>query len=216
MKTYKKRCLIVVIILTTMSFNIQACNNVDKPVLQNTENTTIEKTETNDTDEIKSETNNQTESETSSNSESGFDASKTITENIDILNSILETKFGECFSLSTIEDYEKAGQSDWTLILGDSKVGIDTDTWKYGYDSDSDESKYMDAILITFIFFYGEEMGNSLWLLTGDLLDGGADESLYGFTHDGGQTIYKNGNIAIYEPGNNGNFYIWLTPEGLK
>jgi len=128
-----------------MSFNIQACNNVDKPVLQNTENTTIEKTETND-----------------------------------------------------------------------SKVGIDTATWKYGYDSDSDESKYMDAILITFIFFYGEEMGNSLWLLTGDLLDGGADESLYGFTHDGGQAIYKNGNIAIYEPGSNDNFYIWLTPEGLK
>ena len=199
-----------------MSFNMQACDNVDKPVLQNTKNTTIKKTETNDTDEIKSETNTQKEDEISSNSESGFDSSKTITENIDILNSILETRFEKRFSLSTIEDYEKAGQSDWTLILGDNKVGIDTATWKYGYDSDSDESMYMDAILITFIFFYGEEMGNSLWLLTGDLSDGGADESLYGFTHDGGLAIYKNGNTATYEPGSNDNFYIWLTPEDLK
>lgn len=71
----------------------------------------------------------------------------------------------------------------------------------------------MDAILTTFIFFYGEEMGNSLWLLTGDLVDDGADEALYGFTHEGGRAIYKNGDSATYEPGNNDNFYIWLTPN---
>lgn len=212
MITHKKRGLIVVTLII-MSFSIQACST-DKTVLKNTESTDSEKAETNDTGEMRDETNNQTESETSSNNESVFDTSKTMTENIDILNGILETKYGKRLSLSTIEEYEQVGQSDWTLILGDGKVAIDTATWKYDYDADSDEGKYMDAILTTFIFFYGEEMGNSLWLLTGDLMDGGADESLYGFTHEGGQAIYKNGDTAAYLPGNNDNFYIWLTPSG--
>jgi hypothetical protein len=72
----------------------------------------------------------------------------------------------------------------------------------------------MDAILSTFTFFCGEDMGNSLWLLTGDLLDDGADETLYGFVHDGSQAVYKNGNVAAYEPGNSkSTMYIWLTPS---
>lgn len=205
MKKHKKRGLVVVI-LVIMSFIIQAYSNNDKAIPQNTESAVI-KTE-------KDDTSAQTQSETIPNSESSFDCSKTMIENINILNSMLEAKYGNCLSLFTKEDYEKTGQSDWILILGEDKVAIDTATWKYGYDPDSDDGKYMDAILTTFIFFYGEEMGNSLWLLTGDLIDGGADESLYGFTHDGGKAIYKNGDTATYDLGNNDNFYIWLTPNG--
>lgn len=230
MKTYKKKGLIVGI-LTTISFSIQACNNLDKSTSQNKESSTIETVsietptietptiealETKNNDQIESETNSQIENEISPDSELRFDFSQTMTENIDILNSMLETKFGKQFSLSTIEDYEEAGPSDWTIILRDGKVAIDTGTWKYDYDLDSDDSQYMEAILTTFIFFYGQEMGNSLWLLTGDLVDGGADETLYGFKHEGGQANYKNGNSATYEPGNYDNFYIWLTPEDLK
>jgi hypothetical protein len=68
--------------------------------------------------------------------------------------------------------------------------------------------------LSTFTFFCGEDMGNSLWLLTGDLLDGGADETIYGFVHNGSQAVYKNGNVAAYGLGNNkSTMYIWLTPS---
>lgn len=56
-------------------------------------------------------------------------------------------------------------------------------------------------------------MGKSLWLLTSDLLDGGVDETLYGFEHDGSRVVYKNGNVAAYEPSSKGNLYIWLTPS---
>lgn len=200
-KIHKKRGLVVATLII-MSLSIEACNNADKVVMENTESAITEKVQINETD-----------NETNLEKELAFDSSKTITENIEILNNILETKYGKSFLVSTREEYEEAGQSDWTLILAEDKVGIDTATWRYDYDSDSYEDNYMDALLTTFIFFYDEEMGSSLWSLTGDLIDDGADETVYGFTHDGGRVIYKNGDIATYEPSDNDNFYIWLTPN---
>lgn len=169
MKILHKRALSIVLLII-ISLNIQACNNLDKAVLQNTENRLDEKTEINELDERKDKIGNQTESETISNSEFGFDSSKTMAENIDILNSILESQLGNHFSVSTIEEYENAGPADGTLLLGED-------------------------------------------LLSGDLNDGGADESLYGFIHDGGKAIYKDGSTAAYQPGSYDNFYVWLTPE---
>lgn len=200
MKKYLRRGLIVVLLMG-LSFNTPVCNKDNNVGVPNTENT-----ETIDLEETKNEAN--------SDSESVYNSSKTLAENIDILNNILETKYGKRLRISTAEDYETAGQSDWTLILEGNRVGIDTSTWKFHYDSNSDDSKYMDAILSTFTFFCGEEMGNSLWLLTGDLLDGGADETIYGFVHKGSQAVYKNGNVAAYGLGNNkSTMYIWLTPS---
>lgn len=230
MKVYKKRCLIV-IILIIMSFGIQACNKSDKSVSQETGNMNTENTEEQSsesivaektnvstktkkmgTDKMKSETSSQKKKKPLPNSKPAYDSSKSMKSNISILNGILKTKYGKRFSLSTMEVYEKAGQSDWSLISRKNKVAIDTATWKYGYKSNSDNGKYMDAILTTFIFFYGEEMGNALWLLTDDLLDGGADESLYGFTHKGGRVIHKSGHTATYESNKHDSFYLWLTP----
>lgn len=191
---YLKKSL-TAMILAVIFFNTPACNNV----LNNAEvsNTGMkEKT---------------TESETTSDKEVSYNKTKTLEENVDILNKMLEMKYGRRLKVSAEEDYETA---DWTLILKDNKVGIDTSTWKFNYDSDSDDGQYMDAILTTFTFFCGDEMGNSLWQLTGDLLDGGADETLYGFVHSGSQVTYKNGKVAAYESGNNqSTTYIWLTPN---
>jgi hypothetical protein len=206
MKKYLKRNLMAAL-LTVLSFNMLGCNKdnnrdvsdiVTTPITENTETINLE----------------ETKSDTNTDSELVYNSAKTLIENIDNLNTILESKYGKSLTISTIEEYEKTDRSDWVLVLEDNRVGIDTSTWKFDYDSNSDDSKYMDAILSTFIFFCGEEMGNSLWLLTGDLLDGGADETLYGFEHDGGQTIYKNGNIAAYEPGGSkGTIFLWLTPS---
>jgi hypothetical protein len=203
MKKYLKKSLMV-LFLMVLSFNTLACNKDNNVGVSNTGNT--QNTETIDLEETKNETN--------PDNELAYNTSKTLSENIDILNNTLETKYGKSLRISTAEDYEMAEQSDWTLVLEDNRVGIDTSTWKFDYDSNSDDSKYMDAILSTFTFFCGEDMGNSLWLLTGDLLDGGADETLYGFVHDGSQAVYKNGNVAAYEPGNSrSTMYIWLTPS---
>jgi hypothetical protein len=203
MKKYLKKSLMV-LFLMVLSFNTLACNKDNNVGVSNTGNT--QNTETIDLEETKNETN--------PDNELAYNTSKTLSENIDILNNTLETKYGKSLRISTAEDYEMAEQSDWTLVLEDNRVGIDTSTWKFDYDSNSDDSKYMDAILSTFTFFCGEDMGNSLWLLTGDLLDDGADETLYGFVHDGSQAVYKNGNVAAYEPGNSkSTMYIWLTPS---
>lgn len=203
MKKYLKRSLML-LFLVVLSFNTLACNKDNNVGVSNTGNTL--NTETIDLEETKNETN--------PDNELAYNTSKTLSENIDILSNTLETKYGKSLRISTAEDYEMAEQSDWTLVLEDNRVGIDTSTWKFDYDSNSDDSKYMDAILSTFTFFCGEDMGNSLWLLTGDLLDGGADETLYGFVHDGSQAVYKNGNVAAYEPSNSkSTMYIWLTPS---
>lgn len=198
---YLRRSLMV-LLLVVMLFNTLACNrenNADDS--NNTKSTKVNDLE-------------KTENDTNAGNKLAYNKSKSLEENANILNKILKERCGKSLTLSTTEDYEKAGQSDWTLVLEDNRVGIDTSTWKFDYDSNSDDSKYMDAILTTFTFFCGEEMGNSLWSLTGDLLDGGADETLYGFVHDGSQAIYKNGNIVTYESSNsNSTLYIMLTPS---
>lgn len=142
-----------------------------------------------------------------------YDKTKKLEENIQILNTILEKKYGRSFKIIALEDYEKGEPSDCTIVLKDKRVGIDTSTWKFDYNPDSDESKYMKAVLRFFTFMCGEDMGMSLWQLTGDLLDGGADETRYGFVHNGSQVTYKNGSAAIYESGiRQDTMYIWLTP----
>lgn len=163
-------------------FNILACSKDNDLDVSNTEVIPItENSETSDLEKI--------ESETMLENELVYVKSETLTENIDILNKTLEEEYGISFTVSSVEEYEKTNQSDWTLVLEDNRVGIDTATWKFDYESNSEESKYMDAILSTLIFFCGEQMGNSLWLLNGDLFDGGADETLYGFEHDGSQAV---------------------------
>ncbi len=142
-----------------------------------------------------------------------YDKTKELEENIHSLNTVLEKKYGKSFKILALEDYEKGEPSDWTIILKDKRVGIDTSTWKFDYNPDSDESKYMKAVLRFFTFICGEDMGMSLWQLTGDLLDGGADETRYGFVHNGSQVTYKNGSAAIYESGiSQDTMYIWLAP----
>ncbi|BCN31745.1 hypothetical protein [Anaeromicropila herbilytica] len=200
------------VLLMVMLFNTLGCNKVNKIDESNADST--ENAE--DINDIKSTKINdlkEAENDTNTGNELAYNKSKTLEENAKIMNRILEEKYGKSFTLSTDEDYVKAGQADWTLILKDNRVGIDTSTWKFDYDSNTDDGKYMDAILEAFSFFCGEEMGNSLWSLTGDLLDGGADETLYGFVHNGSKVIYKNGDIATFESGNNKSaMYIWLTP----
>ena len=217
MKKYLRKSL-VILSLMILAFNLLACNKNNNssmssakitPITESVDNSDIVKTESVDNGDIV-----KTESDLNPDSTLSYDNSKTLTENIDILNKSLETKYGKSLSVSTIEEYEKAGQADWTLVLDNNRIGIDIATWKFNYDSDSDEMKYMEAILSTFTFFCGEDMGNSLWKLTGDLLDGGADETIYGFEHDGSQIEYKNGNIVAYGPGNSeSTMYIWLTPN---
>lgn len=210
------KCLrrsLMVLLVVVMLFNTLACekeNNVD---VSNAD-ITDKMEDINNTKSAKINDLKETENDTNTGTELAYNKSKTLEENANILNKILEERYGKSLTLSTAEDYEKAGQTDWTLVLEDNRVGIDTSTWKFDYNPNSDDSKYMDAILATFTFFCGEEMGNSLWSLTGDLLDGGADETLYGFVHNGSQAIYKNGNIASYESVNNkSTMYIWLTPS---
>lgn len=156
----------------------------------------------------------QTENNANKDKQLYYNKTKTIEENIDILNNMLQNKYGKNFKVSALEDYEKTEPADWTIVIKDNRVGIDTSTWKFNYNPDSDDSKYMDAIIAFFTFFCGEEMGNSLWQLTGDLLDGGADETLYGFVHNGSQVSYKNGSEAVFESGISQNtMYVWLTPS---
>lgn len=203
MKIYLRRSLMI--LLMVLLFSTLACNKDYNVGTSNTKNTPITK---------KTETLEERKNKTNTDNELAYNSSKTLAENIDILNNSLKSIYGKNLTLSTVKDYEKNGQSDWTLVLEDNRVGIDISTWKFGDDINSSDSKYMDAILSTFTFFCGKEMGNSLWLLTNDLLDGGADETLYGFVHNGNQAVYKNGNEVAYEPGNNKNtMYIWLTPS---
>ena len=155
----------------------------------------------------------QTENDEGNGEQLYYDKTKELEENIRILNTVLEKKYGKSFKILALEDYEKGEPSDWTIVLKDKRVGIDTSTWKFDYNPDSDESKYMKAVLRFFTFICGEDMGMSLWQLTGDLLDGGADETRYGFVHNGSQVTYKNGSAAIYESGiSQDTMYIWLTP----
>lgn len=209
MKRYlrRNRMLLLMLILIILSFNTVSCNKANKTNASKPESTQI----TENPEPVQPDVTN---SESGSTDKLIYDSSKTVEDNIDILNKILKSKYGKTLSISAADDYEKAGPSDWTLILDSARIGIDTSTWKFNYASNSDDSKYMDAILKTFTFFCGEKMGKSLWLLTGDLLDGGAKEKLYGFEHDGGHVTYKNGNTAAYELGNNKTtMYIWLTPS---
>lgn len=201
-KNFIRRFAILLVVLLILL----VCNKSNKLGVPRKEFTPIaEGTEAKDYKKIKSNTN--------SDCELVYNASKTLLENIDILNKLLESNYDKSLTVSTTEEYSKIAPSDWILILKDNRVGIDIATWKYEYDANSDDSKYMDAILYTFIFLCGEEMGNSLWSLTGDLLDGGADETQYGFEHDGSQAVFKNGNVATYEADNTGTVYIWLTPS---
>lgn len=207
MKKYSKKSSVIILVMV-LAFNLLACNKNNNLKVANAEITPsiTESTSNNDLLKIESDMNLA--------SALSYDKSKNLTENIDILNKLLEKIYGKSLSISTMEDYEKASQTDWVLVLDNNRIGIDTATWKFGYDSHSNENKYMEAILSTFTFFCGEEMGDSLWRLTGDLLDGGADETVYGFVHNGSQIVYKNGNVAAYEVGNNkSTMYIWLTPS---
>ncbi len=136
---------------------------------------------------------NQTEADTTADTDKTlvYQPSKTLEENIEVLNKELEQKYGKRFQISREDDYEKAGKSDWTLVVDGSKVGIDTSTWKSDCQPGSEDSKYMEALLSAFTFFCKEEMGNSLWQLV----------------------TYKNGKEAAYELGKNGStMYLWLTP----
>ena len=219
---------IMVLLLAVMLFSVLACNRKNNVTVSNaniTDNANninntkstdvnIKETETDTETDTNTDSNTDTNTDTNTDSKLSYNKSKSTEENTNILNKILKERYEKSLNISTVEDYEKAGQSDWTLVLEDNRVGIDTATWKFDYDSNTDDSKYMDAILTSFTFFCGEEMGKSLWSLTGDLLDGGADETLYGFEHDGSQAIYKNGNIVAFESGNNKSImYIWLTPN---
>ncbi|GEM_PF-2022225 len=145
-----------------------------------------------------------------------YDPSRTMAENVVILNWLLETKYQRCLSISDAKQYEAAGKPGWTLVVDGDKVGFDTASWKYDYEPDSEEGLYMQAVLTTFIFYYGDEMGDALWRLAGDLLDGGADENEYGFKHNGGQVVYKDTRAAIFGyPDGDETFdtiYIWMTP----
>jgi competence protein ComGF len=213
---YLRRSLIV-FLLVVMLFTTLACNKENNRDVTNADKTDfaedINNTKSTEVNDL-NETENETENDTKAGNELAYNKSKSLVENANILNEKLQERYGKSLTLSSVEDYEKADQTDWILVFEDNRVGIDTSTWKFEYDSNSDDSKYMDAILATFTFFCGEEMGYSLWSLTGDLLDGGADETLYGFVHNGSQAIYKNGNIAAYESGENKSImYIWLTPS---
>lgn len=208
---------IMVLLLVVMLFSVLACNRKNNVAISNaniTDNANdINNTKSTDVNDLK-ETETDTNTDTNTDSKLSYNKSKSIEENINILNKILKERYEKSLNISTVEDYEKDDQSDWTLVLEDNRVGIDTASWKFDYDSNTDDSKYMDAILTSFTFFCGEKMGKSLWSLTSDLLDGGADETLYGFEHDGSQAIYKNGNIVAFESGNNKSImYIWLTPN---
>jgi hypothetical protein len=203
---YLRRSLMI-LLLVVMLFNTLACNRENNVGVSNADD--MNNTESEKVNDLK-----ETENNTNTGNDLTYNKSKTLVENANSLNKILNERYGKSLTLSTVEDYEKAGQTEWTLVLADNRVGIDTSAWKFDYDSNSNDSIYMEAILETFTFFCGEEMGNSLWSLTGDLLDGGADETIYGFVHNGSQAIYKNGNIAEYESVNNkSTMYIWLTPS---
>lgn len=203
MKPLRKQWMAAGIIII-VSMQSLACNNVNNSILlDTTAKVTVPLPETAGVPAI--------------NSESSYNSSETMAENIITLNRILNTKYQRCLSVSDAQEYENAGSPSWTLILDGDKVGFDTATLKYDYEPDSEYGKYMDAVLTTFIFYYGDEMGDSLWRLTGDLLDNGADETEYGFKYNGGQVVYKDTRVASFGyPSNNktsSTFYIWITPN---
>lgn len=146
-----------------------------------------------------------------------YDSRISLDENIEHLNTVLEAKTGERFSLASIDDYESGEARNWTLVIDGERAGIDLATWKIDAASDPSEKSYMDGILFAFTFFYGQEMGDSLWRLTGDLVDNGADETQYGFHHVGGEAVYKNGASATYGSSESSathtTMYVWITPE---
>lgn len=153
---------LMVLLLVVMLFNTLACNRGNNVAVSNAKDINNTKsTEVNDLEEAENDTN--------TGNKLAYNKSKSLVENVKILNKILKKRYGKSLTLSTLEAYEKADQTDWTLVLDNNRVGIDTSTWKINYASNSDDSKYMNAILTTFTFFCGEDMGNSLWSLTGDL-----------------------------------------------
>ena len=203
---YLKKGLAAVV-LVMIIFNTLACNS------RHTESDGSSYDDGDNTGVLVINNMEQTENDADNGEQLYYDKTKELEENIRILNSVLEKEYGKSFKISALEDYEKGEHSDWTIVLKDKRVGIDTFTWKFDYNPDSDESKYMKAVLRFFTFMCGEDMGMSLWQLTGDLLDGGADETRYGFVHNGSQVTYKNGSTAIYESGiRQDTMYIWLTP----
>lgn len=143
-----------------------------------------------------------------------YDSSKKLSYNIDNLNNALKSVYGQNWTIkNTSQDIDQAEPSDWLMVVDGNKIGIDISTWRTNYNSDAEKNKYLNAILETFRFFCGDNMGNSLWLLLDDLMiNNGADETIYGFQHGGGKLAYKNGNTVSY--GFKGNkLYVWLTPE---
>lgn len=151
---------------------------------------------------------------------SGYDSRLPIDENMQRLNAVLEERSGEGFALASVAEYESSTATGWTVVIEGDKVGIDLSTWKNDCAPNSSEKAYMNGILSAFTFFYGQQMGEALWRLTGDLVDNGADESLYGFHHVGGKAIYETGASATYgateTSADHTTMYVWITPEGTS
>lgn len=145
-----------------------------------------------------------------------YDSSIKLSKNIDNLNNALGSVYGRGWTIeNTLQDPEQVEPSDWIMVVDGNKIGIDISTWRSSYNSDTDKNKYLNAILETFRFFCGDNMGNSLWLLVDDMMiNNGADETIYGFEHDGGRLFYKNGHVVTYEFKNNDSeLYLWFTPS---
>lgn len=143
-----------------------------------------------------------------------YDSSKKLSENIDNLNNALQSVYGKNWTIkNTLLNSGQVEPSGWIMVVDGNKIGINISTWRTSYNSDTDKNKYLNAILETFRFFCGDNMGDSLWLLVDDLMiNNGADETVYGFQHGGGKLTYKNGNTVPY--GFKGSdLYIWLTPD---
>lgn len=209
MKICKKQLVTIVLILSTAA-QLMACHKTAASSLMTIENPI--KVTPMETAPVR------TSPETQAAEESiRYDPALSMTENIDTLNGILEQTYNRRFSISTPKEYTAAGKPGWSIILDGDKAGFDTASWKYNYEPDSADGRYMEAVLTTCIFFYGDEMGDALWRLAGDLLDGGADENEYGFKHNGGQVVYKDTRAAMfgYPDGDEvfDSIYIWMTPN---
>lgn len=126
MKRYlrRNRLLLLMLLLIVLSFNTVSCNKVNKANVSKPENTQI----TENPEPVHPDVTN---SESVSTDKLIYDSSKTLEDNIDILNKILKSRYGKTLSISAADDYEKAGPSDWTLVLDSARVGIDTSTWKF-------------------------------------------------------------------------------------
>lgn len=216
-KAIKKSAVTGIILM--ISINSLACSTVNTsaavtiespPMTAAMESSTAQASESNESSESNVNT---------AGNEISYDSAKTMSENLLLLNQMLEADYQQQMAVAAVKEYESSERSDWVLIMDGDRPGIDTASWKFDYEPDSAEGRYMDAVLTTFIFFYGEEMGSSLWRMTGDLLDGGADESEYGFKHNGGQVVYKDSRAASFGyPEQDENFltiYLWMTPEEI-